>query len=136
MTETKQAQHYSTIYVVTAKSWEEDKENSDDKVSLNFGILRLFTNKNDVKKYMQRYYDDIEPTGGKSIDTYENSTGRFRIKIKAWTDNIKGAVSLDGHQLENRTHYEVMECRDIAPTTALDIETIDLGNDYYNEFYG
>lgn len=135
MAEAKQTQQPSTLYAVTAKTWEENKENSEDKVSMNFGILRIFTNKNDARVYMQNYYDDISPIGGKSISTYENGTGSFHVKIEAWTDNMKGAVSLDGFYLENRVHHELMECRDIVPTTALDIET-ELGNDYFNEFYG
>lgn len=135
MAEAKQTQQPSTLYAVTAQTWEENKDDSEDKASMNFGILRIFTNKNDARVYMQNYYDDIEPTGGESINTYENGTGGFHIKIEAWTDNVKGAVSLDGYHLENRVHHELMQCRDIVPTTVLDTE-MDLGNDYFSEFYG
>lgn len=135
MTEEKKAKQPVTLYVVTAKTWEEHKNNSDDKVAMNYGVLRIFADKGDALAYMRSYYDDIEPSS-KSISTYENGAGGFSVKIEAWTENIKDAVALSGHRLGDRLHHEVLTCRDMEVTDALDTDTMELGNDLFSEFYG
>lgn len=125
-----------TLYVVTAETWEEHKDNSEDRVEANYGVLRIFSKKDDALAYMRKYYDNIKPNS-KSVNIYENSDGGFRVKIKAWVENVvKGAVSLSGHRLDDRLHNEVLKCREIEVTDTFDVEKMTMEDDLFAEFYG
>lgn len=123
------------VYVVTADTWEESAADYKDRVGLNHGVLRIFTNKDDAYTYMRRYYDDIKPEY-KSINISEDSAGDFSVQIRAKAKNIKGAISFDGFQLSDRTHVEVMRCEAVKLTTEVNDGDMELGSDYWDKFCG
>lgn len=123
------------VYVVTADTWEESAADYKDRVGLNHGVLRIFTNKDDAYTYMRRYYDDIKPEH-KSINISEDSAGDFSVQIRAKAKNIKGAISFDGFRLSDRTHVEVMRCEAVKLTTEANDGDIELGSDYWEKFCG
>lgn len=123
------------VYVVTADTWEESAADYKDRVGLNHGVLRIFTNKDDAYTYMRRYYDEIKPEH-KSINISEDSAGAFSLQIKARVKNIKGAISFDGFRLSDRTHVEVMRCEAVKLTTEVNDGDVELASDYWDRFFG
>ena len=129
------AKEKNKVFVVTAQTCQQNNENRDDIVDLNFGVLRIFKNKEDVKQYMLSYYNDIG-YGVKSIRLFENNDGCFDAEINLRQENNPGRISITGHELADRTYKEVIKCRPIEITEHLDKEHMDVQSDCYEEFYG
>lgn len=123
------------VYIVEVESKEQDKDNSNDICDIHSGVLRVFANKEDALAYVRKYYDECKLTS-KSIEIFENGKGFFSVKVKTWSDNIPGSVSVGGEKLENRTFKTKVRCYATEIATNFDKEKFSLVDDYYDEFFG
>lgn len=113
MGDTKEIQKPQLLYVITARNYDEQKE-TKEVTNDNFGVLRIFSNKEDAKAYMLQHYND---TGLEHcyISMYENKQGRLKITV-SWHDD----VSLGTEQAWLRT--ETLECQTVELTNSLKLE--------------
>lgn len=51
----------SSVYVVVGESYDQMEDNEKDVINIRHGILRIFATKEDVKAYMQKYFDEAFP---------------------------------------------------------------------------
>ena len=123
------------VYVVTVNSYQQSKEDSEDIVDNKYGILRIFANKDDAFTYMETYYKKLHAEY-KRFKTDESSKGWFDAEIHSDTENPKSAISMSGHDLGERIQKDLIKCRTIEITSNLDIETMNIDDDYYEEFFG
>ena len=52
----------SSVYVVVGESYDQMENNEKDVINIRHGVLRIFANKEDVKAYIQKYFDEAFPT--------------------------------------------------------------------------
>ena len=51
----------SSVYIVVGESYDQMEDNEKDVINIRHGILRIFANKDDVKAYMQKYFNEDFP---------------------------------------------------------------------------
>lgn len=93
----------SSVYVVVGESYNQMEDNEKDVINIRHGILRIFANKDDVKAYMQKYFNDDIP-GNATFRMYENKKDFYKAEINMTSrNNTKDAVSFEG-SLEGRVY--------------------------------
>lgn len=92
-----------SVYVVVGESYDQMEDNAKDVINIRHGILRIFANKDDVKAYMQKYFDE-NFSGDDTINITESKDGFYKAEIRCERKNeMKGAVSFEG-SLEGRVY--------------------------------
>lgn len=122
------------IYVVTVKSCQVSKNNSEDITDVKHGVLHIFAHQEDALRYINDYYDKLEAEY-KYIDIHKNSKGGFSIVMHSETTNPKGAISFNGTALGERIQHDDIECHNMRISDTLDAD-INIEDDYYDAFYG
>ena len=93
----------SSVYVVVGESYDQMENNEKDVINIRHGILRIFANKDDVKAYMQKYFNEDFP-GNATFRMFENKKDFYKAEINmTLRNNTKDAVSSVG-SLEGRVY--------------------------------
>lgn len=107
------------VYIVEVESKEQDKDNSNDVCDIHSGVLRVFATKEDVKAYIQKYFDEAFPDDA-TLYTLEDKKGLYKAKITVKVrNNLKSAVSCEG-SLEGRVYNLSIEAYEVDITTGTD----------------
>ena len=102
-TKTQEIPTLSSVYVVVGESYNQMEDNEKDVINIRHGILRIFANKDDVKAYMQKYFNDDIP-GNATFRMCENKKDIYKAEINMTSrNNTKDAVSFEG-SLEGRVY--------------------------------
>lgn len=123
----------SSVYVVVGESYDQMEDNEKDVINIRHGILRIFTNKEDVKAYMQKYFNEAFPDDAR-LYTLEDKKGLYKAKITVKVrNNLKSAVSCEG-SLEGRVYNLSIEAYKVNITTGTDglVGDDDLDNALYD----
>lgn len=95
------------------------EDNEKDVINIRHGILRIFATKEDVKAYIQKYFDEAFPDDA-TLYTLEDKKGLYKAKITVKVrNNLKSAVSCEG-SLEGRVYNLSIEAYKVDITTGTD----------------
>lgn len=123
----------SSVYVVVGESYDQMENNEQDVINIRHGILRIFTNKKDVKDYMQKYFEERFPDNA-MLHESENKKGFYMSEITMEAKNsIEGAVSFEG-SLEGRIYKLRVKAYSVAVTQSA--EGLIGDDDLYDALYG
>lgn len=123
----------SSVYVVVGESYDQMEDNEKDVINIRHGILRIFANKEDVKAYIQKYFDEAFPDDAR-LCTREDKKGFYKAEINMEArNNIKGAVSFEG-SLEGRVYKLNVKAYKVDITTGVEglVGDDDLDNALYD----
>lgn len=102
-TKTQEIPTLSSVYVVVGESYNQMEDNEKDVINIRHGILRIFANKDDVKAYMQKYFNE-DFADDVTFRMCENKKDFYKAEIDMKSrNNIKDAVSFEG-SLEGRVY--------------------------------
>lgn len=94
--EPQKAPTLSSVYVVVGESYDQMENNEKDVINIRHGILRIFATKDDVKTYIQKYFNEAFPDDA-TLYTLEDKKGLYKAKITVKVrNNLKSAVSCEG----------------------------------------
>lgn len=134
MTTTKQQEipTLSSVYIVVGESYDQMEDNEKDVINIRHGILRIFANKDDVKAYMQKYFNEDVPDDA-TFRMCENKKDFYKAEIDMKSrNNIKGAVSFEG-SLEGRVYKLNIKAYKVDITIGVDGLIAD--DDLYDALY-
>lgn len=114
------------LYVVTVKSYD-TKDETGEVSNDGYGVLRIFTRKEDAKAYVEHHYNHIALENC-SMSTFENKRGAFRITVQ-WHDKVNWGVD------KTATRTEELDCRQICITKNLKLEESTVEDDIYTEIW-
>lgn len=123
----------SSVYVVVGESYDQMENNEKDVINIRHGVLRIFANKEDVKAYIQKYFDEAFPDDA-TLYTLEDKKGLYKAKITVKVrNNLKSAVSCEG-SLEGHVYNLSIEAYKVNITTGTDglVGDDDLDNALYD----
>lgn len=109
------------------------EDNEKDVINIRHGILRIFANKEDVKAYIQKYFDEAFPDDA-TLYTLEDKKELYKAKITVKVrNNLKSTVSCEG-SLEGRVYNLSIEAYKVNITTGTDglVGDDDLDNALYD----
>lgn len=122
----------SSVYVVVGESYDQMEDNEKDVINIRHGILRIFANKDDVKAYMQKYFNEDFPDDA-TFRMCENKKDFYKAEIDMKSrNNIKGAVSFEG-SLEGRVYKLNIKAYKVDITIGVDGLIAD--DDLYDALY-
>lgn len=117
--EPQKAPTLSSVYVVVGESYDQMENNEKDVINIRHGILRIFATKDDVKTYIQKYFNEAFPDDA-TLYTQEDKKGLYKAKITVKVlNNLKSAVSCEG-SLEGRVYNLSIEAYKVDITTGTD----------------
>lgn len=117
--EPQKAPTLSSVYVVVGESYDQMENNEKDVINIRHGILRIFATKDDVKTYIQKYFNEAFPDDA-TLYTREDKKGLYKAKITVKVrNNFKSAVSCEG-SLEGRVYNLSIEAYKVDITTGTD----------------
>lgn len=109
----------SSVYVVVGESYDQMEDNEKDVINIRHGILRIFATKEDVKAYIQKYFDEAFPDDAR-LYTAEDKKGFYKAEINTKVRNdFKNAVSCEG-SLEGRVYKLNIKAYKVDITTGTD----------------
>lgn len=122
----------SSVYVVVGESYDQMEDNEKDVINIRHGILRIFANKEDVKAYMQKYFNDSHDDDARFY-TQENKKGFYKAEINVKSPKYsEGSVSFEG-SLEGRVYKVDVKAYKVDITTG--VEGLVGDNDLYDALY-
>lgn len=122
----------SSVYVVVGESYDQMENNEKDVINIRHGILRIFASKEDVKAYMQKYFNDDIP-GNATFRMCENKKDIYKAEINMTSrNNTKDAVSFEG-SLEGRVYRLNIKAYKVDITTGT--EGLVGDDDLYDALY-
>jgi hypothetical protein len=122
----------SSVYVVVGESYDQMENNEKDVINIRHGILRIFANKEDVKAYMQKYFNDSHDDDA-SFYTQEDKKGFYKAEINVKSPKyFEGSVSFEG-SLEGRVYKLNVKAYKVDITTG--VEGLVGDNDLYDALY-
>lgn len=122
----------SSVYVVVGESCDQMENNEKDVINIRHGILRIFASKEDVKAYMQKYFNDDIP-GNATFRMCENKKDFYKAEINMTSrNNTKDAVSFEG-SLEGRVYRLNIKAYKVDITTGT--EGLVGDDDLYDALY-
>lgn len=122
----------SSVYVVVGESYDQMEDNEKDVINIRHGILRIFANKEDVKAYMQKYFNEAFPDDAR-LYTLEDKKDFYKAEINVKVrNNLKGAVSCEG-SLEGRVYKLKVKAYKVDITTG--VEGLVGDDDLYDALY-
>lgn len=122
----------SSVYVVVGESCDQMENNKKDVINIRHGILRIFASKEDVKAYMQKYFNDDIP-GNATFRMCENKKDIYKAEINMTSrNNTKDAVSFEG-SLEGRVYRLNIKAYKVDITTGT--EGLVGDDDLYDALY-
>lgn len=120
------------VYVVVGESYDQMEDNEKDVINIRHGILRIFANKEDVRAYMQKYFDEAFPDDTR-LYTQEDKKDFYKAEINMEArNNIRDAVSFEG-SLEGRVYKLNVKAYKVDITT--DTEGLIGDDDLYDALY-
>lgn len=132
-TKTQEIPTLSSVYVVVGESYNQMEDNEKDAINIRHGILRIFANKDDVKAYMQKYFNE-DFADDATFRMCENKKDFYKAEIDMKSrNNIKGAVSFEG-SLEGRVYKLNIKAYKVDITIGVDGLIGD--DDLYDALYG
>lgn len=115
------------LYVITAKT--NDAIESTKEITNDFsGVLRVFANKEDAKKYMFQHYNGTSIENC-NISLHESKNGILKMTV-GWHDD----VNLGSEKEWIRT--EILECQTMELTTSLKLEDSTAMDDIATVLWG
>ncbi len=122
----------SSVYIVVGESYDQMENNEKDVINIRHGILRIFATKEDVKAYIQKYFDEAFPDDAR-LYTQEDKKDFYKAEINVKVrNNLKGAVSCEG-SLEGRVYKLNVKAYKVDITTVT--EGLVGDDDLYDALY-
>lgn len=120
------------VYVVVGESYDQMEDNEKDVINIRHGILRIFANKEDVRAYMQKYFNEAFPDDTR-LYTQEDKKDFYKAEINMEArNNIRDAVLFEG-SLEGRVYKLNVKAYKVDITT--DTEGLIGDDDLYDALY-
>lgn len=122
----------SSVYIVVGESYDQMENNEKDVINIRHGILRIFATKEDVKAYIQKYFNEAFPDDAR-LYTLEDKKDFYKAEINVKVrNNLKGAVSCEG-SLEGRVYKLNVKAYKVDITTGT--EGLVGDDDLYDALY-
>lgn len=129
---TQETPTLSSVYVVVGESYDQMEDNEKDVINIRHGILRIFANKEDVKAYMQKYFNEAFPDDA-TLYTLEDKKGFYKAEINVKSPKyFEGSVSFEG-SLDGRVYKLNVKAYKVDITTGM--EGLVGDNDLYDALY-
>lgn len=96
----------TTLYVVTAESQDQMKNDVSNVINIEHDVLRIFRSKEDMKAYIYRHYQQ-SPSKVCTVRTTENKQGFIKIEITEYFDCPSNGHSFEG-RLDGRENKQVI----------------------------